>query len=48
MSALRPVVFVTGNAKKLEEVIAIIGNSVPLISRKIDRMFVIRWEAALL
>lgn len=33
----RPVTFVTGNAKKLEEVRAIIGKSIPLRSLKIDR-----------
>ncbi|EEF44280.1 inosine triphosphate pyrophosphatase, putative [Ricinus communis] len=32
----RPVTFVTGNAKKLEEVRAIIGKSIPLRSMKID------------
>eukprot|EP00123_Amoebidium_parasiticum_P013578 comp22039_c0_seq1/m.32005 comp22039_c0_seq1/g.32005 ORF comp22039_c0_seq1/g.32005 comp22039_c0_seq1/m.32005 type:complete len:193 (-) comp22039_c0_seq1:470-1048(-) len=32
----RRIVFVTGNAKKLEEVVAIVGDSVPLISRKLD------------
>ncbi|KDP33376.1 hypothetical protein JCGZ_12925 [Jatropha curcas] len=32
----RPVTFVTGNAKKLEEVRAIIGQSIPLRSKKID------------
>lgn len=33
----RPVTFVTGNAKKLEEVRAIVGQSIPLRSLKIDR-----------
>ncbi|KAJ8616767.1 hypothetical protein MRB53_036139 [Persea americana] len=33
---LRPVTFVTGNAKKLEEVRAILGNSVPFKSLKLD------------
>lgn len=33
----RPVTFVTGNAKKLEEVKAIIGNSIPFKSLKLDR-----------
>lgn len=33
---LRPVTFVTGNAKKLEEVRAILGNSIPFQSLKID------------
>jgi len=32
----RPVTFVTGNAKKLEEVRAILGNSIPFQSLKID------------
>ncbi|OAO98783.1 hypothetical protein AXX17_AT4G15680 [Arabidopsis thaliana] len=32
----RPVTFVTGNAKKLEEVKAIIGNSIPFKSLKLD------------
>ncbi|KAG6582447.1 Inosine triphosphate pyrophosphatase, partial [Cucurbita argyrosperma subsp. sororia] len=32
----RPVTFVTGNAKKLEEVRAILGNSVPFRSLKLD------------
>lgn len=35
---LSPVTFVTGNAKKLEEVRAIIGSSIPLQSRKLDRI----------
>ncbi|KAK7018068.1 hypothetical protein SK128_010739 [Halocaridina rubra] len=37
-SSLRPLVFVTGNAKKLEEVVAILGDSFPfrVISQKID------------
>lgn len=33
----RPVTFVTGNAKKLEEVRAILGNSIPFKSLKLDR-----------
>ncbi|CAI5459346.1 unnamed protein product [Closterium sp. Yama58-4] len=33
---IRPITFVTGNAKKLEEVKAIFGSSVALRSRKID------------
>ncbi|GAB2221476.1 hypothetical protein Droror1_Dr00012657 [Drosera rotundifolia] len=33
---LRPVTFVTGNPKKLEEVKAILGNSIPFQSLKID------------
>ncbi|KAG7177730.1 inosine triphosphate pyrophosphatase-like [Homarus americanus] len=38
MAATRPLVFVTGNAKKLEEVLAILGDSFPfrIESRKID------------
>ncbi|KAL2530897.1 Inosine triphosphate pyrophosphatase [Forsythia ovata] len=32
----QPVTFVTGNAKKLEEVRAILGNSIPFRSLKID------------
>eukprot|EP00274_Cyanoptyche_gloeocystis_P008411 CAMPEP_0196659152 /NCGR_PEP_ID=MMETSP1086-20130531/33400_1 /TAXON_ID=77921 /ORGANISM="Cyanoptyche gloeocystis , Strain SAG4.97" /LENGTH=187 /DNA_ID=CAMNT_0041993013 /DNA_START=100 /DNA_END=663 /DNA_ORIENTATION=- len=31
-----PITFVTGNKKKLEEVVAIIGDSIPMISKKID------------
>ncbi|KAL0368563.1 UNVERIFIED_CONTAM: Inosine triphosphate pyrophosphatase [Sesamum calycinum] len=31
-----PVTFVTGNAKKLEEVRAILGNSIPFRSLKLD------------
>lgn len=36
--ATRPLVFVTGNAKKLEEVVAILGDSFPfrVVSQKID------------
>lgn len=34
---LQPVTFVTGNAKKLEEVRAILGNSIPFRSLKLDR-----------
>ncbi|CAA7398989.1 unnamed protein product [Spirodela intermedia] len=33
---LRPVTFVTGNAKKLEEVRAILGDSIPFRSLKLD------------
>ncbi|KAI8537890.1 hypothetical protein RHMOL_Rhmol09G0059200 [Rhododendron molle] len=33
---LRPVTFVTGNAKKLEEVRAILGHSIPFHSLKLD------------
>ncbi|KAL3634414.1 hypothetical protein CASFOL_021468 [Castilleja foliolosa] len=33
---LQPVTFVTGNAKKLEEVRAILGNSIPFRSLKLD------------
>eukprot|EP00743_Colponemidia_sp_Colp-15_P007538 GILK01008150.1.p1 GENE.GILK01008150.1~~GILK01008150.1.p1 ORF type:complete len:189 (-),score=20.23 GILK01008150.1:83-649(-) len=36
MSLLRPITFVTGNAKKLEEVSAILGNSIPLINQALD------------
>lgn len=36
---LQPVTFVTGNAKKLEEVRAILGNSIPFRSLKLDRTF---------
>ncbi|KJE96872.1 inosine triphosphate pyrophosphatase [Capsaspora owczarzaki ATCC 30864] len=36
MSALRTVVFVTGNMKKLDEVRAILAGSVEVINRKID------------
>lgn len=32
----RPVTFVTGNAKKLEEVRAILGHSIPFQSLKLD------------
>lgn len=32
----RPVTFVTGNAKKLEEVRAILGQSIPFQSLKLD------------
>lgn len=32
----RPVTFVTGNAKKLEEVRAILGHSIPFHSLKLD------------
>lgn len=33
----RPVTFVTGNAKKLEEVRAILGPTIPFQSLKLDR-----------
>lgn len=33
----KPVTFVTGNAKKLEEVRAILGTSIPFNSLKLDR-----------
>ncbi|XP_071536939.1 inosine triphosphate pyrophosphatase [Panulirus ornatus] len=38
MAASRPLIFVTGNAKKLEEVVAILGDSFPfrIVSQKID------------
>ncbi|KAK3887485.1 hypothetical protein Pcinc_008398 [Petrolisthes cinctipes] len=38
MTSTRPLIFVTGNAKKLEEVQAILGNSFPfrLVNEKID------------
>ncbi|KAK9160152.1 hypothetical protein Syun_006493 [Stephania yunnanensis] len=35
----RPVTFVTGNAKKLEEVRAILGQSIPFNSLKLDCTF---------
>eukprot|EP01132_Coremiostelium_polycephalum_P004040 gene4040-5057_t len=35
-SISKKIVFVTGNAKKLEEAIAILGSSLPIESRKID------------
>jgi inosine/xanthosine triphosphate pyrophosphatase family protein len=35
------VTFVTGNAKKLEEVRAILGSSIPFQSVKLDRMFLL-------
>ena len=38
----QPVTFVTGNAKKLEEVKAIIGGKIPFRSVKLDRKF-LRW-----
>jgi len=34
--SLRPVTFVTGNAKKLAEVQQIMGDSIPMVSKKID------------
>ncbi|KAG6500214.1 hypothetical protein ZIOFF_040057 [Zingiber officinale] len=37
MVLLRPVTFVTGNAKKLEEVRSILGQSIPFQSLKLDR-----------
>lgn len=38
MSASKPITFVTGNAKKLEELISILGSSFPrqIISQKVD------------
>ncbi|GAV78454.1 Ham1p_like domain-containing protein [Cephalotus follicularis] len=36
MGVSRPVTFVTGNAKKLEEVKAILGSSIPFQSLKLD------------
>ncbi|CAN0875659.1 Inosine triphosphate pyrophosphatase [Linum grandiflorum] len=36
VAVLRPVTFVTGNAKKLEEVRAILGQSIPFQSLKLD------------
>lgn len=33
----KPVTFVTGNAKKLEEVRAILGSSIPFQSLRLDR-----------
>ena len=41
MTLSRPVTFVTGNAKKLEEVRAILGNSIPFQSLKLDCMYII-------
>jgi len=35
--AVRPLTFVTGNANKLAEVKAILGDSIPLTSKAIDR-----------
>ena len=37
MSLQGPVTFVTGNAKKLEEVRMILGDTIPFRSMKIDR-----------
>jgi inosine/xanthosine triphosphate pyrophosphatase family protein len=37
----KAVTFVTGNAKKLEEVRAILGSSVPFQSLKLDREYII-------
>ena len=34
--AIKPITFVTGNAKKLEEVKMIIGTCVPMRNQKID------------
>lgn len=36
MAARRAVTFVTGNAKKLQEVQKIMGDAVPMVSQKID------------
>eukprot|EP01133_Synstelium_polycarpum_P006523 gene6523-7553_t len=36
MASKKTIVFITGNAKKLEEVIQILGGSLPVESRKID------------
>lgn len=44
----QPVTFVTGNAKKLEEVRAILGNSIPFRSLKLDRTFQIHALRSLL
>lgn len=41
----RPVTFVTGNAKKLEEVRAILGNSIPFQSLKLDCNNIITLQA---
>jgi inosine/xanthosine triphosphate pyrophosphatase family protein len=35
--AVKPLTFVTGNANKLAEVKAILGDSIPLTSKAIDR-----------
>lgn len=37
MTLTKPVTFVTGNAKKLEEVKMILGQSIPFQSLKLDR-----------
>lgn len=37
MTLTKPVTFVTGNAKKLEEVKMILGQSIPFQSVKLDR-----------
>lgn len=37
----RPVTFVTGNTKKLEEVRAILGQTIPFQSLKLDCKFII-------
>ena len=39
---LPPVTFVTGNAKKLEEVKVILGQSIPFQSLKLDCMYIIQ------
>lgn len=36
---VRPLVFVTGNANKLAEVKAILGDVVPLTSKALDRAY---------
>lgn len=40
MLKLAPVTFVTGNAKKLEEVKVILGQSIPFQSLKLDCMYI--------
>ena len=39
--AIKPITFVTGNAKKLEEVKMIIGTCVPMRNQKIDCQYAI-------
>jgi inosine triphosphate pyrophosphatase len=41
----KAVTFVTGNAKKLEEVRAILGSSVPFQSLKLDREYLLSLPA---
>jgi inosine/xanthosine triphosphate pyrophosphatase family protein len=41
----KAVTFVTGNAKKLEEVRAILGSSIPFQSLKLDRMILIDFSS---